>query len=514
MRELYTFSDDVRAVDDAGVGSKVIDLHYTGYNVPYGGLKFHGRSSTEMATVKQRLVESISEIDYADEFCAARSWSWEYSPTPADKQPNSEVDMALLASMFSKTYQWRLGDMADYAWAGEVSPNGEFIPLRSPLAVAFAAKTAGVKNLVVPTDSASIVAAAGVRTLAVGTTQELFCLLTNAVENCITEPTLEYDEDEYFDIAFVKGQARARRALVIAIAGGHSMLMVGPPGEGKSLLAKCAGGIAPPLTLEESLEVSAIHQAAGKTDKLLRYRPVRMVDPTVTKQALIGGGSLHPYPGEVTLAHRGVLFIDEILQCSKGTIEALRGPMQDGYVTISRVNWKQQFPAQFQLIAAANPCPCGYYMHPEKECVCGETVRNNYMRKLSGPLIDRIPIRVFIQPLTLREKLSAGHGETSEQVRAKVGAAREMQQARFAGLEKTGCNDDLNPSIMHLVSPSEPGLDMLEQVVERLKLSSRGVDNTLKVARTIADLAGSETVGPEAIGEAVSYLEWTHGGVK
>lgn len=507
------FSGRVKALDDAGIGSRVIDLYFNGYDRAYDGLKFDGKSASEVAELKHRIVESLLDIDHPD-FCCAAAYSWNYSPVPSDNQPVGQVDMALIASMISRSYNTDFLNMDDCGWAGEVTPHGEFLPLKSPLSVAFAAKEAGISRLYVPAESAHIVAAAGVHTVAISGTVELADMMTGNIGEVVASPRLTFDENDYFDIQFVKGQQRARRALEIAVAGGHSMLMVGPPGEGKSLLAKCAGGIAPPLTLEESLEVSSIHQAAGKTDKLLRHRPVRMVDPTVTKQALVGGGHTHPYPGEVTLAHKGVLFIDEILQCSKGTIEALRGPMQDGYVNISRVNWTQQFPAQFQLLAAANPCPCGYYNHPDRECVCSESVRNGYMRKLSGPLLDRIPIRVFIQPLTLREKMSSKHGETSEKVRERVSAARDMQRERFGGLEEIACNDDLNPSIMHLVKPTEKALATLERMAVRLKLSSRGVDNTFKVARTIADLSGREKLASADIEEAVSYLEWTHGGVE
>jgi magnesium chelatase family protein len=498
----------VLAVDDAGIASECRGIQWS-CRVRFGDLIFDGKTQPE---TRDRLVTGIEQFTEEDHITMMRA-QWEFTSSPISNPPNGPIDMAMAALCIALDYGCIMAEhFGMFAWAGEMNKFGQFLPLNNPLAVAFAAEKAGAQFLVVPAESAPVCAATGLRVIGVADYGELALMMMGDEGAYMPEPSMDYEQDDFMDIAFVKGQTKARRALEIAVAGGHNLLLIGPPGEGKSLLAKCAGGIAPPLSSEESLEVSAIHQAAGKTDKLLHWRPVRMVDPTVTKQALIGGGHKIPYPGEVTLAHNGVLFIDEILQCSKGTIEALRGPMQDGIVSISRTEWKQEFPAEFQLIAAANPCPCGYYKHPDRECVCGTVLRERYMQKMSGPLLDRIPLRVFVQPLTMEEKMSPAQAENSATVRERVAAARETQHERYADVEKSACNDDLNPSIMHLVGLSESGEIALRRGAEKMKLSSRGVDNTLKVSRTIADLAGAPYVEGEHVTEAIQYLDWTYEG--
>ncbi len=301
---------------------------------------------------------------------------------------------------------------------------------------------------------------------------------------------------------YVKGQQVPRKALEIAVAGGHNLLMVGPPGEGKSLLAKVIPTIAPPMSTDEMVETTSIHMQHGLLEEgLMTSRPVRTVDPSITKQAMIGGGHVDPYPGEVSLAHNGVLFCDEILQFGKSITEALRGPLQDHVVTISRVNWKITWPARFQLVAACNPCPCGYWGHPSIDCACTPGRRRNYAAKLSGPVVDRMPVRVWMHPLG-EEKFDPPDSEPSSEVRARVLAARKAQKRRWGRT-----NDEIGPAQQDLIELSPEAERHLRQLNDDLILSTRAVDNLRKVARTVADLEGSELVESAHLDQASQFLK-------
>lgn len=412
-------------------------------------------------------------------------------------------DMALLAAIMATRLE-SAQSTRDMVFCGECGPH-TFQPLTSPLAMGIMAKQHGL-TLVCPTPSASLVALTGASVIGVSNAEDLAEVVKGARPLTTEVAELCSAPGDGIDMKFVKGQHHARRALEIAVAGGHNLLMVGPPGEGKSLLAKVIPTIAPQLTLDQALETTPIHQAQGSvgTSELVTSPPLRIVSPGISTAGLIGGGHTEPYPGEVSLAHNGVLFADELLQFSAGKLEALRGPMQDGEVTISRTNWKVSFPARFQLVAAANPCPCGYWNHPTIECRCTPSKRMTYASKLSGPVIDRIDVRVWMEPLG-DERFEPPDGECSSEVAARIQEARARQTARYD--DGLTLNANLGPGNIHLVQLCDGTGDTIRKMVAKHKLSTRGMDNLVKVARTIADLAGSGEVGTGHIEEAAGLLE-------
>lgn len=413
------------------------------------------------------------------------------------------ADMGIIAGIMAVRFK-DAKDTSDLCFCGEVE-GLRFRPLQRPLAVGKAAKDAG-RVLVCPASSAPLARMSGARVIGVTTPADLARVVCGARPYVKKEAEVELAPSAGVDMRYVKGQERGRRAVEIAVAGGHNLLLVGPPGEGKSLLAKVIPTIAPELTIDQALETTAIYQSQNLIDsnQMIIQPPLRTVDPTVTRQALLGGGHLEPYPGEVSLAHNGVLFADEILQFTRNTLEALRTPLQDNQISISRVHWKVTFPARFQLVGAANPCPCGYWNHPSIPCRCTPSARRRYAQKLSGPLMDRIDIKVWIDPLG-EERFSPANGEPSEVVAKRIQRARQLQEERYNDRE-IATNADLGPDTMHLAKLSNSGRERLRDVVESHHLSTRGMDNLIKVSRTIADLAGSETVEPYHIEEAVSYL--------
>ena len=490
----------------SGIGAVIVtvEVSITGGGL---GLFLVGLPDNAVKESEQRIRSAFENSGYR---MTARKCVVNLAPADLRKE-GSGFDLPIAVAILAATEQLEAASLEDAVFVGELSLDGSIRGVKGVLPVVAQARQEGFKKIYVPQENVQEAAVVdGIDVYALGSLKELAAVLggeaeAEAVRRDITD--VQSFEEYSDDFADVKGQAQVKRALEIAAAGGHNVIMIGPPGSGKTMLARRIPSILPPMSREEALETTKIHSVAGKlgaSKGLMLCRPFRAPHHLASPVALIGGGQ-NPQPGEVSLAHNGVLFLDELPEFGHGVLEVLRQPLEDKHISIARARYAVDYPSNFTLVASMNPCPCGYYNHPTKECSCSPAAVHRYLGRVSGPLMDRIDLHVEVTPVSREEMSSEVVAESSASIRERVMKARQVQAERFQGLG-IYTNTMMSSAMLRRFCPLSPAARrLLDMAMERLQLSARAYDRIIKVARTIADLEGKEDIEPQHISEAIGY---------